>query len=110
RALLVGPADQPQRERRSTLLRDAPQHLDAGEDVEAAVEPAAVRDGVHVAPEQERTVGLARQREPLVAGLVDLLPRAGGRDLLAQEAARLLPRLRPGDPLRAVLVAGQLAQ
>ena len=36
--------------------------------------------------------------------------RAGLRDLVAQELPRLLPRVRPGDPLGAVGVAGELAQ
>ena len=51
-----------------------------------------------------------REREPLVAGLVDLLDGARSRDLRAQELARRLPRVRPRDALRAVLVAGQRAQ
>ena len=79
-------------------------------DVEAAVEPAAVRHRVDVAAEQERALRGARQREPLVPGLVDLLLGARRRDLLAQPLARALPRLGPRDALRAVLVAGQLLQ
>ena len=39
------------------LLGDPPQHLDAGQDVEAAVEPAAVRDRVDVPADQQRLVG-----------------------------------------------------
>ena len=107
RALLVGPVDEPHRHRRRALGGDPPQHLDAGHDVQAAVEPAAVRDRVDVAADQQRALGGAPQREPLVARLVDLLDRAGLRDLAAEELARLLPGLRPGDPLRAVLVAGE---
>ena len=109
-ALLVGPVDEPHGQRRRPLLGDAPQHLDCRDDVEAAVEPAAVRHRIDVAAEQERALRLARQREPLVPGLVDLLLGAGRHDLLAQPLARALPRLGPRDTLRAVLVAGQLLQ
>src|SRR6478735_1180428 len=109
-ALLVGPAHEPHGQRRRPLFGDAPQHLDGREHVEAAVEPASVRHGIDVAAEQERALRLARQREPLVPGLVDLLLGADRHDLLAQPLARALPRLRPGDTLSAVLVAGQLLQ
>ena len=60
--------------------------------------------------EQERALRGARQREPLVPGLVDLLLGADGDDLLAQPLAGALPGLGPRDALRAVLVAGQLLQ
>jgi hypothetical protein len=63
-----------------------------------------------VAADEQRTIGGARQREPLVAGLVDLLLGARRDDLLAQPLPRPLPRLGPRDALRAVLVAGQLLQ
>ena len=79
RALLVGPVDEPHRERRRALLGDPPQHLDAGHDVQAAVEPAAVRHRVDVAADQQRALGGAAEREPLVAGLVDLLLDGAGR-------------------------------
>ena len=55
-------------------------------------------------------VGVAAQREPLVAGGVHRLFGAGLGDLAAKPLARLLPCVRPGDPLRPVLVAGQLLE
>jgi hypothetical protein len=110
RTLLVRPAHEPHGQRRRPVFREAPHHLHACEDVEAAVEPPAVRHGVHVAADQERPLGLARQREPLVPRLVDLLRGAGRRHLLAQPLTRPLPRIRPRDALRPVLVAGQLLQ
>ena len=54
RALLVGPVDEPHGHRRLALLGDPAQHLDPGQHVEAAVEPAAVRHRVHVAADQQR--------------------------------------------------------
>ena len=73
RALLVGPVDEPHRDRRRPFVGDAPQHLGAGDDVEAAVEPAAVRHRVDVAADEDGALRLAGEREPLVAGRVDRL-------------------------------------
>ena len=111
RALLVGPVDEPHGHRRLALRGDAPQHLDAREHVQAAVEPAAVRHRVHVPADQQRPLRGAAEREPLVAR-----PRRSPRrapvpaSFSRSQLARLLPGLRPGDPLGAVVVAGQLAE
>ena len=56
------------------------------------------------------SVEAPREREPLVARRVDGLLRPGLRHLLAQPFARPLPGLGPRDPLRAVLVPGQLLE
>jgi len=110
RSFLVGPIDEPNGERRRPVGGDAPQHLDPGHHVQAAVQPAAVRHGVDVSADQQRPLRIAPEREPLVAGLVDLLRRSGPGNLVAEPAARGLPRLGPGDPLGPVLVAGELAK
>jgi hypothetical protein len=110
RAFLVRPGDQPDRDRRLSLRGDSPHDLDAGEHVETAVEPPAVRHRVHVAADHQLLVRGAPQREPLVAGFVDVLDGAGALHLLPQEGARGLPRLRPRDPLRAVVVVREVAQ
>ena len=73
RALLVGPVDEPHRHRRRPFLGDPPQHLDAGDDVEAAVEPAAVRHRVDVPADQHGAGGAAAERPPLVSGRIDLV-------------------------------------
>ena len=72
RALLVGPVDEPDRDGRRPVGGDPAQHLEATDDVQAAVQPAAVRHGVDVAPDQDGTLGFAGERCPLVARLVDL--------------------------------------
>ena len=110
RAFLVGPVHQPDRDGRLAVLGNPAQHLDGAHHVEAAVEPAAVGHRVDVPAEQHRTRRRAAQREPLVAGLVDLLLHGQAGELAAQPLPRALPRLGPGHPLRAVLVAGQLLQ
>ena len=85
RALLVGPVDEPDRHRRRPLLGDTPQHLDRRHDVQAAVEPAAVRDRVDVAAEQQRrdrrrraacTTGCRPRRPPSRAAARRASPRA----------------------------------
>ncbi len=110
RPLLVGPVDEPNRQRRLPVGGDPPQHLDARHDVEAAVEPAAVRHRIDVAADQQGFVGVAGQREPLIARLVDLLDCPGRRNLPAKPVAGLLPRVGPGHPLGPVVVPSQLAE
>ena len=61
RALLVRPVHEAHCQRRRPLLGDPPQHLDARHDVEAAVEPAAVRHRIDVAADQKRTLGVPRE-------------------------------------------------
>ncbi len=63
-----------------------------------------------MAADQERPLRRAAQREPLVAGLVDLLVGRAAGKLAAQPLSRPLPGLRPGDTLRAVVVPGQLLE
>ena len=108
RAFLVGPADEPDRYRRPPLFRDPPQHLGAGDDVQRAVEPAAVRHRVEVPADDQRPLGVAGQRPPLVARLVEL--HLDPVELPGHPVLGLHPRVRPGHTLGAVLVAGQLLQ
>ena len=56
RSFFIGPIDEPHRDRRpAVMLRmDSPKNLDAGEGVETTVEPAAVRNGINVAADQQR--------------------------------------------------------
>ena len=63
-----------------------------------------------MAADQECAVRVARQREPLVAGRIDRLLGAGAGELAREPLAGLLPSVRPGDPLRSVLVAGELLE
>ena len=109
-AFLVGPVDEAHGDRRLSLCRDSAQNFDAGDDVECAVEPAAVRDRVDVAADEDGPVRGAAQGEPLVACRVDGLLRSGSFQLPAQPLAGLLPGLGPRDPLSAVVVPGQLLE
>ena len=109
-ALLVGPVDEPDRDGRRPLVRDPAEDLRRTEDVEAAVEPAAVRDGVHVAAEQDGALRVAAERVPVVAGCVALDLEREVREALREPRTALRPGLRPRDALCAVLVPGQRAE
>jgi hypothetical protein len=109
-ALLVGPGDEPDGQRRLALLGDPAQHLGGGDDVERAVEPAAVGDRVEMPAEDERALVGAAQRPPLVAGRIEALLRARAIELPRHPLLRAAPGICPGDPLRPVLVARQLLQ
>ena len=63
-----------------------------------------------MAAEDHCLLARARERPPLVPGRVEALHRTGALELRRHPLLRALPRVRPGDPLGAVLVAGQLAQ
>ena len=110
RALLVGPVDEPDRDRRRALLGDPAQHLGARDDVEAAVEPAAVRDRVDVAADQDGALRLAAQRPPVVAGCVALALEREAVEEPVEPGAGRVPRVRPRDALGAVLVARELLE
>jgi hypothetical protein len=107
RALLVGPVHEPERER-ARLVGERAQDLEAGEDVQRAVEPAPVRDGIQVAAEDDGPLGVARQRRPGVPRGVPVdLDARDPVELGAQPVAGGDPRVGPGDALGAVLVPGQ---
>ena len=86
------------------------QDLEAAEDAERAVEPAAVGDGVDVAAEHDVSGAPAREDRPEVAGLVGVDRHRQLGEALAQPGARLRPGVGPRDALGAALVLGQLAQ
>jgi len=88
----------------------AAEHLHAGDDVERPVEPASVGDGVDVAADEKRPVGATGEGEPLVARLVNLLVDPQRGELRREPFAGPDPGVRPGDPLGAFLVAGELTQ
>ncbi len=89
---------------------DPAQYLDSGDDVERAVEPAAVGHRVDVPADEQGLLGGAGQREPLVAGFVDLFLGTGRGNLARKPLLGGDPRVRPGHALRAVVVPGELAQ
>jgi hypothetical protein len=109
-ALLVGPVDESHGDRWRPGLGDPAQHLGAGEHVEAAVEPAAVRHGVEVAADQHGPRVVAAEGVPVVPGGVALDLEREVRERLGEPRPGGRPGLRPGDALRAVLVSREGAK
>ena len=92
------------------VLGDSPQHLGSGDDVEAAVEPAAVPDRVDVTADQDGSLRVAGQRPPVVAGFVALTIERQPVEQPVEPGPCSVPRVGPRDPLRTVLVARELLQ
>ena len=89
---------------------DAPQNFHAGQDIEAAVEPAAVRHGINVAADEQGFFRFAAQGRPKISRRVRVnFDRQFGKFLL-EPVARGNPRRRERDALRAVFVAGERAK
>ena len=112
RAFLVRPIHEADGHGRlAVVLRvDAAQDFDAGEDVEAAVEPAAVGHGIHVAADEQRAIGFAAQGGPEIAGGVGVDFDRQAFELFAQPGAGGDPHLGESDALRAVVIAGEGAE
>ena len=104
-AFFIGPVDEPDRDGRGTRLGDSPQHLRAGDDVEAAVEPATVRHRVDMAADQDGVLGVAAERPPVIPCLVPLHLEREVLEQRGEPGSRGVPGLGPRDALGAVLVA-----
>jgi len=112
RAFFVGPIDETNGDGRTTVEfgREATENFETGEDVEAAVEPAAVGHRVEVTAEKETFFGGAGQRGPVVSGrVVVMLDRKLG-EFFGEPFAGTEPRVGPGDALGAVFVGGEGAE
>src|SRR5262245_18030415 len=101
RAFLVRPVDDGERPRRAAPLVHA-QRAEACRHAEAAVEPAAIRDRIQVAADDDRVRRVARQRDPVVTGRVGRHPQAERGHVIAEPRARVAPHRPPGQTLRAV--------
>jgi hypothetical protein len=96
------------------LLAQRAEDLEGGDHTQTAIEPAAVGYGVEMAAEDEGSVAGAAQGDPVVAGGVvvtlDVVLVGQRGDQALEPGARLQPGGRPGDALRAGLVAGEGAK
>ena len=109
-ALLVGPVDQRDGDRRRAVRGERSQQLQTRHHAERAVEPAALGHAVEVAADDQHVVALAAQHRPQVPGLVlvDLDGQRGQR--LAQHRPRLQPLGRPRQPAAALRPAGVIGK
>ena len=81
--------------------------FEAGDDVEAAVEPAAVGDGVEVATDEECFFGLAGKSDPVVGGCVVVVFDGEIVQFAREPFACFLPGVGPGYSLGSLVVAGE---
>ena len=112
RAFFIRPIHEANGDRRlAAILRiDAAKNLHAGHDVEAAVQPAAVRHGIHVAADEQALFGFTVQRRPKISGGVGVDFDRQIFEFILQPRARLHPHRGEGNPLRAIIVAGEGAK
>ena len=113
RALLVGPVDEADLDRRRRVRGGQRAHdAERGEEAERAVEPAAGRDRVDVRPDDDEALrrAVARQRGPDVPRRVALDGDRQVLELREQPVARGLPVRRPREAPRAVGPAEALVQ
>src|SRR5918997_1984162 len=94
------------------LLRgEYPQDLERPHDVQGAVEPAALGDGVYVPAEEDCPPGVAGRRGPDVPRLVALdLDAVYLLELAPEPLARLYPLVGPGHPAGAVRAACEVGE
>ena len=76
-AFFVGPIDEADRDRRTAVEFgvDAAEDFEGGEDVQGAVQPAAVWDGIQVAADEQGLFGLTGEGCPVVAGGILMFDR-----------------------------------
>ena len=88
RAFLIRPIDETDCYRwPAVVLRiDAAKNLDAGQGVQTAIEPAAVRDGIDVSADEERPGRFTPQRRPKVPGFIGPNIRAERFEFLRSQA------------------------
>jgi hypothetical protein len=92
------------------LLIDAAEDFDSSEDVEATVEPATVRDRIHVAADEQGAFGLASQSRPEITCGIRVNFDRKCFELFLEPIAGGEPRLGKGDALSAVFIGGETAQ
>ncbi len=110
RALLIRPIDQLERDRRPSRAGDATHHLERCEHSETAVEPAAVRYRIDVAPDDQCLGPLALERCPHVSGLIDIHRDGQLGEQPSFPLSRPRPRVGPSDTLRPALGGSQVRE
>ena len=103
-AFLVGPVHELDGDRGLALSLEVAQYLEASDHVPAAVEPAAVGDGVEVAADQKGLRALAFEGRPGIARGVLAMWDADRIELLVEKIEGLEPGIGERDALRARFV------
>ena len=102
RALLIGPIDEPDADRRPDAgAAQLPHRLERGHRSERTVEPTAIGDCIDVRSDDQELVALAGDFGPQVACLISLGLETGLGELRGEPFARSHPLRRPGQALGA---------
>ena len=103
---------QPHRHRRlAVVLRiDAAKNLDARDDIQATIEPPAIRHGINVPADEQGSFRFTVQGCPKIPRCIAMDFDRERFEFFLKPLARLDPRWGEGDSLRAVLIAGQRAK
>jgi hypothetical protein len=112
RTFFVGPIDDTNGDRRTAveLLGEAAENFEGREDVEGAIEPAAIRNRIEMAAEKKGFVGGAGERGPVVAGSIVMMLDGKLLEFLGVPFAGAEPGVGPGDALGSVVVGGEGAE
>ena len=112
RAFFIRPIDDANGDGRFAreFFDEAPEDFKGSDDVEGAVEPAAVRNAIEMAAEEERFFAGAGEGDPVVAGGVVVVFDGKGGEFLGEPFAGFKPSVGPGDALGPVFVGGERAE
>jgi hypothetical protein len=89
---------------------DAPENLDAGEDIETTVQPAAIWHRIHMTADDQRPIRRAAHRRPEISRLIWCNLERQPLKFFPQPCPRLQPRARKRHALGAVVIASKHAQ
>jgi len=111
-AFFVGPVDEADGDWRAAVevVGEGGEDFEGGHDAEGAVEPAAVGDGVKVGAEDEGFGRGAGERDPGIAGGVEVAGDGEAAEFGGEPVAGFEPSGGEGDALGAVGVGGEGGQ
>ena len=113
RAFFIGPIDQADGDRadgRRIGLRSGAGSRGPPERPRQPSSQPPFGNGIEMAADQQRFLGFAMERDPAVAGGVEMMLDRELCQLGCEPVARFEPGVGPGEALRAVGVGGELAQ
>ncbi len=112
RALFIGPIDKTNGDGRLAVkfIGEAAKNFEAGKDIQAAIKPAAIGDGIEMAADDQRFFGGAGKRDPIVARGVVMMLDGKIFEFIGEPFARFEPGVGPGNALSAIFVGGESAK
>jgi hypothetical protein len=105
-ALLIGPIDQSNRDRRPAVkvLREAAQHAKASENAQASIQPTAIRNRVKMTAKDKSVIGIALKGCPGVPSGIKVMLYRKAFQLALKPCARLEPGRTPRNALSTIRI------